>query len=77
MKEIKHQLSLAPASSAEEDRFLLECNFNNLTTSTREHQEYWFLAIQAAREASCICMETAAEQQQQYSINITQRWAQI
>jgi hypothetical protein len=43
LKEIEHQLSLGPESLAEEGRFLLECNFDNITTSTREHQEYWVL----------------------------------
>jgi hypothetical protein len=74
LKEIKHQLSLGPESLEEEDRFLLECNFNNLTTSTRDHQEYWLLAIQATREASRICTETTAAQHQQCSINTMQRW---
>jgi hypothetical protein len=75
MKEIKLQLSLGPEGLAEEDRFLLECNFDDLTTSTGEHQEYWLLAIQAAREVSCICTETTAAQQQQCSINTMQKWA--
>jgi hypothetical protein len=75
LKEIKHQLPLGPENLAEEDIFLLECNFGNLTTSTGEHQEYWLLAIQATREASCICTETTAAQQQQRSINTTQRRA--
>ena len=35
----------------EEDRFLLECNFDELATTNGEQQEYWILAIQAAREA--------------------------
>jgi hypothetical protein len=45
LKEIEHQLTLGPEGLAEEDRFLLECNFDNLTTTTGEHQEYWLLAI--------------------------------
>ncbi len=75
LKEIKHQLSLGPESLAEEDRFLLECNFDNISTNTGEHQEYWLLAIQAAREVSHIRTNTTAMQQQQHSINTTQRWA--
>ncbi len=38
----------------EQDWFLLKCNFNNLATTSGEHQEYWLLAILAAREASQI-----------------------
>ena len=50
LKEIDHQLTLGPEGLSEEDRFLLECNFDELTSTTGERQEYWLLAIQAARE---------------------------
>jgi hypothetical protein len=30
--------------------FLLECNFDKLATTNGKQQEYWILAIQAARE---------------------------
>ncbi len=43
--EIKHQLSLGYKGLAKEDQFLLECNFDELTSTTSEHQEYWPLAI--------------------------------
>jgi hypothetical protein len=59
-KEIDWQLTLSPEALAKEDRFLLECNFDNLTTTTGEHQEYWLLAIQAARAASDICNKSPA-----------------
>jgi hypothetical protein len=51
MKEIDHQLELGEEGLAEEDRFLLECNFDELATTNGEQQEYWILAVQAAREA--------------------------
>jgi hypothetical protein len=51
-KEIEHQLSLGPEDLAEEDRFLLECNFDKITSTSGETQGYWLLGIQAAREAS-------------------------
>jgi hypothetical protein len=54
LKEIDCQLTLGLEGLAEEDRFLLECNFDNLITTTGEHQEYWLLTIQAAREVSRI-----------------------
>jgi hypothetical protein len=63
LKEIEHQLALGSESLDEEDRFLIECNFDDLTYTTGEHQEYWLLAIQAAREASCIRSKAGAEQQ--------------
>jgi hypothetical protein len=63
LKETKHQLTLGSGSLDEEVRFLLECNFDDLTNTTGEHQEYWLLAIQAAREASYIWSKSGAEQQ--------------
>jgi hypothetical protein len=51
MKEIAYQLELGAEGLAEDDRFLLECNFDELTTTNCKQQEYWILAIQAAREA--------------------------
>jgi hypothetical protein len=51
MKEIAYQLELGAEGLAEDDRFLLECNFDELTTTNVVQQEYWILAIQAAREA--------------------------
>jgi hypothetical protein len=45
LKEIKHQLTLDPKGLLEEDRFLLECNFDELTLTSGKQQEYWLLAI--------------------------------
>jgi hypothetical protein len=64
LKEIDHQLSLHSDGLEEEDRFLLECNFDTLTTTTGEQQEYWLLAIQMAKEASCIRSEAVVTLQQ-------------
>jgi hypothetical protein len=55
LKEVENQLNIGPDGLNEQDRFLLECNFDELANTTGEHQEYWLLAIQAAREVSCIC----------------------
>jgi hypothetical protein len=51
LKEINHQLELGSEGQAEEDKFLLECNFNKLITTNGQQQEYWHLAIQTAWEA--------------------------
>ncbi len=40
IKEIEHQLTLGKDSLVEEDRFLLECNFDDLATTTGKFQEY-------------------------------------
>ncbi len=63
LKDIEHQLSLGPDDLAKEDRFLLECNFDDITFTTGEAQGYWLLGIQAAREASRICREAREEAQ--------------
>ncbi len=52
LKEIDHQLLLGPKGLSEEDQFLLECNFDELTSTAGKQQEYWLLAIQAAQEVS-------------------------
>jgi hypothetical protein len=49
-----------PEGLFEEDRFLLECNFDKLTSMTGEQQEYWLLAIQAACKASHLHAEATA-----------------
>ena len=41
----------------EDDMFLLEINLDDLDSSTREDQEYWLLALQAAREARHLRMQ--------------------
>jgi hypothetical protein len=60
-REIKHQLTLGPEGLAEDDRFLLKCNFGELVSTNGEQQEYWLLAIRAAREEDLL---RAAKRQQ-------------
>jgi hypothetical protein len=63
LKEIEHQLTLGQEGLAEEDRFLLECIFDDITSTTGELQGYWLLGIQAAREASHIRTKARVEAQ--------------
>jgi hypothetical protein len=63
LKEIKYQLTLGPNTLAEDDRFLFGCNFDDLTMTTGEHQEYWLLAIKVARVASRLRVTAGAAQQ--------------
>jgi hypothetical protein len=74
LKAIEHQLTLGPEGLAKEDGFLLECNFDELTMTTGEQQEYWLLAIQAAQEVSHICAVATATQQQ-HNTDTMRRWA--
>ena len=48
---LEEQLELGEAGLAEEDRFLLEINLDELDNSTGEDQTYWLLALRAARDA--------------------------
>jgi hypothetical protein len=73
LKEIEHQLSLGPDDLTKEDRFLLECNFDDITTTSGEAQDYWLLGIQAAREASCLRCKRREDSQSRPRKR--QRWA--
>ena len=48
---IEDQIELGGEGLAEEDRWMLEINLEDLETTSGETQAYWFLAISAAREA--------------------------
>lgn len=48
---LEEQMELGEEGLAEEDRFLLEINLDELDNSTGEEQTYWLLSLQAAREA--------------------------
>ncbi len=48
---LEEQMDLGEEGLAEEDRFLLEINLDELDNSTGEEQTYWLLALRAARDA--------------------------
>ena len=54
---IEEQLLLGHGDLLDEDQYLLEVNLGDLRDSTGERQEYWLLAIQAARVAGGIAMD--------------------
>ena len=62
-KLIQDQIELGGAGLAEEDQFLLEINLEDLESTSGETQEYWLLAILAARELIRLRaqLQTAAE----------------
>ena len=53
-KEIKDQRDMGYDGLLEEDQFLEGVNLEDLENSSGEQQEYWLLAIQAAREAQIL-----------------------
>jgi hypothetical protein len=62
LEEITKQLSMGADLLMEDAKFLLECNLLDIVMANGEQQEYWLLAIQAAREASRL--QTQVRQQQ-------------
>jgi hypothetical protein len=71
LEEITAQLSMGAESLMEDDMFLLECNLSDIATTNGEQQEYWLLAIQAARKAG----QLHAQARQQQSIGSHRRRA--
>ena len=61
-RELEEQLMLGEEGLDEEDAFLLEINLDDLDSSTREEQEYWLLALRAAREARQLRMQQTGGQ---------------
>ena len=48
---IEDQLELGEDGLEEEDKYLLEINLDDLTTTSGKTQTYWLLAIRGARDA--------------------------
>jgi hypothetical protein len=61
-KEIEDQLALGGSGLEEEDKWLLEINLEDLEATSGETQEYWLLAIIAAREARLLRARSTATQ---------------
>ncbi len=59
LEEIANQLSMGAENLMEDDKYLLECNLSDLATTSGEQQEYWLLAIRAARMVSLIHQQMA------------------
>ena len=59
--EIEMQQELGEEGLLEEDKYLLEVNLEDLETTNGERQEYWLLAIRAAREACQLMRERERE----------------
>jgi hypothetical protein len=53
-KEIEAQQEMGYDGLLDEDQFLLEVNLKDLKSTSGEQQEYWLVAIRAAREASLL-----------------------
>jgi hypothetical protein len=58
-QEIEKQQLLGPQDLQEEDQYLAEVNLGDLEVLSGERQEYWLIAIQAARKAGHLAQESA------------------
>ena len=52
--EVEKQQELGDNGLLREDRFLLEIKLDDLEMSSGEQEEYWLLAIRAARKACAL-----------------------
>jgi len=57
---IEMQILQGGEGLAEEDEYLLDIRLDDLETTSGETQEYWLLAIQAARDAHMLRSQQAA-----------------
>lgn len=54
LREIEDQMELGSEGLLDEDRWMMEVNLGDPETSSGEQEEYWLLAIRAAREAAIL-----------------------
>ena len=54
LREIEDQMELGPEGLLDEDQWMMEVNLGDPETSSGEQEEYWLLAIRAAREAATL-----------------------
>jgi hypothetical protein len=53
-QEIEEQMELGKVGLLEEDHWMVEVNLGDTDTTSGEQEEYWLLAIRAAREAAAL-----------------------
>jgi hypothetical protein len=66
-REIKSQQEIGMEGLMEEDQYLAEVNLEDLESTTGKRQEYWLVAICAAREASILQGQHTARQRHRRS----------
>ncbi len=62
-REIKEQMELGPTRLLAEDQWMLEVNLGDMESSSGEKEEYWLLAIRAAREAATLTRQRTQQPQ--------------
>jgi hypothetical protein len=64
-KEIKEQLETGGDGLFEEDQWMMEVNLGDMEKTSGEQEQYWLLAIKAAREAICLQRQRTATSQEE------------
>ena len=62
--EIEKQQELGVSGLLQEDKYLMEVNLEDLERTSGEREEYWLLAIRAARKASALRGDVWTRQQE-------------
>ncbi len=58
-QEIEEQMEMGTDGLLDEDLWLMEVNLGDLETTSGELEEYWLVAIRAAREAATLTQQRA------------------
>jgi hypothetical protein len=64
-QKIEEQMELGKAGLLEEDHWMVEVNLGDMETTSGEWEEYWLLAIQAAREAALLTRRRTQQTQEE------------
>jgi hypothetical protein len=62
-REIESEMELGTAGLLEEDHWMMEVNLGDMESTTGEQEEYWLVAIKAAREAAMLTWQQANQAQ--------------
>ncbi len=58
-------MEMGTAGLLEEDHWMMEVNLGDMETSSGEQEEYWLLAIRAAREAATLTRQQTRQDQEE------------
>jgi hypothetical protein len=64
-REIEKQLELGVTGLLEEDQWLMEINLGDMESNSGEQEEYWLVAMKAAREAAMLKWQMTEQTQEE------------
>jgi hypothetical protein len=68
-REIEKQLELGTTGLLEEDQWLVEVNLEDMESTAGEQEEYWLMAMKAAREAATLMWQGTNQAQVEPTID--------